>query len=152
VSDRRSAQVDRVRLSIVLHLEVRRHGQPAVSGGCESAVVQAPAPARPIDGGMATEAMLAQVATMKYGYQVPLYRQEQMLVSQGIDLDRATLALWMGRLAWWLKPLHDVLLNTVLSHPKLFADETPLPVLDPGRIGRASRIASRPEHPYDRVR
>jgi hypothetical protein len=63
---------------------------------------------------------------MKYGYQVPLYRQEQMLASQGIDLDRATLALWMGRLAWWLKPLHDVLLDTVLSYPKLFADETPL--------------------------
>jgi Transposase IS66 family/Transglycosylase len=70
---------------------------------------------------------------MKYGYQVPLYRQEQMLTSQGIDLDRATLALWMGRLAWWLKPLHDVLLDSVLSYPKLFADETPLPVLDPGR-------------------
>src|SRR3984893_14192163 len=101
--------------------------------GCESAVVQAPAPAQPIDGGMATEAMLAHVATMKYGYQVPLYRQEQRLASQGIDLDRATLALWMGRLAWWLKPLHDVLLGTVLSYPKLFADETPLPVLDPGR-------------------
>src|SRR6202040_2347618 len=53
--------------------------------------------------------------------------------AQGIDLDRATLALWMGRLAWWLKPLHEVLLDTVLSYPKLFADETPLPVLDPGR-------------------
>jgi transposase len=101
--------------------------------GCESAVVQAPAPAQPIDGGMATEAVLAHVATMKYGYQVPLYRQEQMLAGQGIDLDRATLALWMGRLAWWLKPLHEVLLDTVLSYPKLFADETPLPVLDPGR-------------------
>src|SRR6516225_9792665 len=58
--------------------------------GCESAVVQAPAPAQPIDGGMATEAMLAHVATMKYGYQVPLYRREQMLASQGVDLDRAT--------------------------------------------------------------
>src|SRR5271168_4738955 len=76
--------------------------------GCESAVVQAPAPAQPIDGGMATEAVLAHVATMKYGYQVPLHRQAQMLASQGVDLDRATLALWMGRLAWWLKPLHDV--------------------------------------------
>ena len=44
---------------------------------------------------------------------------------EGIDLDRATLALWMGRLAWWLKPLHEVLLDTILSYPKLFADETP---------------------------
>src|SRR5258708_14450903 len=70
---------------------------------------------------------------MNYGYQAPLYRQEQMLTSQGIDLDRATLALWMGRLAWWLKPLHEVLLDTIMSYPRLFADETPLPVLDPGR-------------------
>jgi transposase len=68
---------------------------------------------------MATEAMLAHVATMKYGYQVPLYRQEQMLASQGINLDRATLALWMGRLAWWLKPLHDVLLDTRQAHHKV---------------------------------
>src|SRR6202162_326675 len=90
-------------------------------------------PPQPIDGGVGAEAVLAHVATMKYGSQVPLYRQEQMLAGQGIDLDRATLALWMGRLAWWLKPLHEVLLDTILSYPKLFADETPLPVLDPGR-------------------
>ncbi len=120
--------------------------------GCESAVVQAPAPAQPIDGGMATETVLAHVATMKYGYQVPLYRQEQMLASQGIDLDRATLALWMGRLAWWLKPLHEVLLDTVLSYPKLFADETPLPVLDPGR-GKTKTcrlwVAAMDDRPWD---
>jgi transposase len=119
---------------VPVQYQVKRMVRPRYGcRGCESAVVQAPAPAQPIDGGMATEAVLAHVATMKYGYQVPLYRQEQMLTSQGIDLDRATLALWMGRLAWWLKPLHEVLLDTILSYPKLFADETPLPVLDPGR-------------------
>jgi transposase len=119
---------------VPVQYQVKRMVRPRYGcRGCESAVMQAPAPAQPIDGGMATEAVLAHVATMKYGYQVPLYRQEQMLASQGIDLDRATLALWMGRLAWWLRPLHDVLLDTVLSYPKLFADETPLPVLDPGR-------------------
>lgn len=95
--------------------------------------MQAPAPAQPIDGGMATEALLAHIATLKFAYHVPLYRQEQMLAGHGVDLDRATLALWMGRMAWWLKPLHELMLATVLSHPKLFADETPLPVLDPGR-------------------
>jgi transposase len=120
--------------------------------GCESAVVQAPAPPQPIDGGMATEAVLAHVATMKYGYQVPLYRQEQMLAGQGIDLDRATLALWMGRLAWWLKPLHEVLLNTILSYPKVFGDETPLPVLDPGR-GKTKTcrlwVAATDDRPWD---
>ncbi|WP_408094388.1 IS66 family transposase [Rhodoplanes sp. SY1] len=100
---------------------------------CEGAVVQAPAPPQAIDGVMASEAMLVNVAILKYAYHVPLYRQEQMLAAHGIDLDRQTLASWMGRLAWWLKPLHEELLATVLSYPKLFADETPLPVLDPGR-------------------
>ncbi|MCP3468352.1 IS66 family transposase [Bradyrhizobium sp. CCGUVB23] len=70
---------------------------------------------------------------MKYGYQLPLYRQEQMFAAQGITLDRQTLASWMGRAAWWLKPLHTLLRDTVMSYPRLFADETPLPVLDPGR-------------------
>jgi transposase len=100
---------------------------------CESAVVQAPAPSLPVDGGMASEALLAHIATMKFAYHVPLYRFEQMLAAQGIALDRSTLALWMGRTAWWLKPLRELLLDTALSYPKLFADETPVPMLDPGR-------------------
>jgi len=100
---------------------------------CESAVVQVPAPAQAIDGGMVTEAFLAFIAVMKYAYHMPLYRLAQMLAPQDIALDRATLAFWMGRVAWWLKPLHELLLATILSYPKLFADETPLPMLDPGR-------------------
>ncbi|WP_249164006.1 IS66 family transposase [Bradyrhizobium liaoningense] len=104
--------------------------------GCRQGVMQAPAPAQAIDGGMVTEALLAHIAVMKYGYQLPLYRQEQMFAAQGITLDRQTLASWMGRAAWWLKPLHTLLRDTVMSYPRLFADETPLPVLDPGR-GRA---------------
>ncbi len=101
--------------------------------GCESAVVQAPVPEQPIDGGMASEAFLAHIATMKYGYHLPLYRLEQLFAAQGIALDRSTMALWMGRVAWWLKPLRDLLLDAVLSHPRLFADETRVPMLDPGR-------------------
>lgn len=105
---------------------------------CESAVVQAPAPAQAIDGGMVTEAFLAFIAVMKYAYHMPLYRLAQMFAPQGIGLDRATLAFWMGRVAWWLKLLHELLLATILSYPKLFADETPLPMLDPGR-GKTKR-------------
>ncbi|MGY3582826.1 transposase [Bradyrhizobium sp. USDA 4341] len=100
--------------------------------GCRQYVVQAPA-TQAIDGGMVTEALLAHVAVTKYGYQLPLYRQEQMFAAQGVTLDRQTLASWMGRLASWLKPLHALLHHAVMSYPRLFADETPLPVLDPGR-------------------
>ncbi|HEY2417076.1 MAG TPA: IS66 family transposase, partial [Steroidobacteraceae bacterium] len=101
--------------------------------GCEGAVVQAPAPERPIDGGMATEALLAHVLVNKYSDHLPLYRQAQIFARQGITLDRSTLCNWVGRACWWLAPLHQLVLNTVLSSPKVFADDTTLPVLDPGR-------------------
>jgi transposase len=99
---------------------------------CENAVVQAPAPNRPIDGGMATEALVAQVLIGKYGDHLPLYRQSQIFARQGIALDRSTLCNWVGRACWWLAPLHELMLSTVLSSPKVFADDTTLPVLDPG--------------------
>src|SRR3954447_11334642 len=101
--------------------------------GCEEAVVQAPAPERPIDGGMATEALLAHVLINKYSDHLPLYRQAQIFARQGITLDRSTLCNWVGRACWWLEPLHELMLNTVLASPRVFADDTPLPVLDPGR-------------------
>ena len=101
--------------------------------GCEGAVVQAPAPERPIDGGMATEALIAHVVVSKFCDSLPLYRQAQMLKRQGITLDRSTLSTWVGRACWWLKPLYELVVSTVLSTDKVFADETTLPVLEPGR-------------------
>jgi len=100
---------------------------------CESAVVVAPAPERPIDGGMATEALIAHVVVSKFCDSLPLYRQAQMLGRQGVTLDRSTLSNWVGRACWWLTPIYDLVVGTVLSSTKLFADDTTLPVLDPGR-------------------
>jgi len=100
---------------------------------CAEAVVQAPAPERPIDGGMATEALLVQIMIGKFADFLPLYRQSEMLRREGISIDRSTLSDWVGRTCWWLRPLYDLVVSTVLSSPKLFADDTTLPVLDPGR-------------------
>lgn len=100
---------------------------------CEGAVVQAPAPERPIDGGMATGALVAHVLISKYCDHIPLYRQSQILARQGVTLDRSTLCEWVGRACWWLAPLHELMLSTALSSPVVFADDTTLPVLDPGR-------------------
>jgi transposase len=100
---------------------------------CEEAVVVAEAPARPIDGGMPTEALVAHVVVSKYCDSQPLYRQSQMMQRQGITLDRSTLSNWVGTACWWLAPLYDLVVTTVLSSPKIFADDTSLPVLDPGR-------------------
>lgn len=100
---------------------------------CEGAVVQAPAPARLVEGGMPTEAMVAHVVVSKYLDHLPLYRQAQIYSRQGIDLDRSTLANWVGRAAWWLEPIHARLMAEITGSAKIFADDTPVPVLDPGR-------------------
>ena len=101
--------------------------------GCESAVVQAPAPERLIKGGLPTEAMVAQVLVAKYAWHLPLYRQAQMLASQGIAIDRSTLAGWVGYAAAELAPLAARLHQILLNAPKIAVDETRAPVLDPGR-------------------
>ena len=100
---------------------------------CEETVVQAPAPERPITGGMATEALLAHVLVAKFCDHLPLYRQAQIFARQGIELDRSTLCDWVGRACWWLEPLWRLLRRHVMSSTRIFADDTPLPVLDPGR-------------------
>ena len=100
---------------------------------CEDGILQAPAPAHLIPGGMPTEATVAHVAVSKYADHVPLYRQAQIYGRQGIDLDRSTLADWVGRAAFELKPVHAALLADLKQSRKLFMDETRAPVLDPGR-------------------
>ena len=100
---------------------------------CEDVVVQAPAPPRLIESGMPTEATVAHVLVSKYADHLPLYRQAQIYGRQGINLDRSTLADWVGRAAWHLRPLHGRLLAHIRSSARIFADETTAPVLDPGR-------------------
>jgi transposase len=99
---------------------------------CTDGVVQAPAPARLIPGGLPTEAMVAHVLVSKYADHLPLYRQAQIFSRQGVDLDRSTLADWVGRAAFELRPVYDALMADLKRSSKLFMDETRAPVLDPG--------------------
>ena len=105
---------------------------------CEQAVVQAPAPERLIKGGLPTEAMVAYVLVAKYAWHLPLYRQAQMLLAQGLDIKRAILAFWVGYAAAELKPLYLRLRELILASGKIGVDETVVPVLDPGR-GRTKK-------------
>jgi transposase len=100
---------------------------------CEGPIVQAPAPARLVEGGMATTALIAHIAAAKYAWQSTLYRQTQILAGQGVVVDRQTLARWMGSAAWMVRGLYDLQLKTMHRFDRLFCDETPMPVLDPGR-------------------
>jgi len=100
---------------------------------CEGGIVQAPAKPRLIESGMPTEATVASVIVGKFADHLPLYRQAQIYARQGVDLDRSTLAAWVGKAAYELTPVYDALLKTLKQSTKLFMDETTAPVLDPGR-------------------
>jgi transposase len=100
---------------------------------CTDGVVQAPAPNRLIEGGLPTEALVADVLVSKYVDHLPLYRQAQILAREGVRIDRSTMAHWVGFAALELAPLHDRLVSILKASTKLFADETRCPVLDPGR-------------------
>jgi len=95
---------------------------------CSGAVVQSPAPARVMDGGMATTALIVSIAVWRFAWHMPLSRQVTMLKGQGVDLDRATLCKWMKRLAWWLTPLYQRQMAVMHTFPKLHCDETRMPV------------------------
>ena len=95
--------------------------------------MQAPAPERLIKGGLPTEAMVASVLVAKYAWHLPLYRQAQMLLAQGLDIKRSILAFWVGYAAAELKPLYLRLRELILTSGKIAVDETVAPVLDPGR-------------------
>jgi transposase len=99
---------------------------------CEK-IVQSPAPEHLIQSGLPTEAMVASVLVAKYGWHLPLYRQEKMLSMQGIEIDRSTLAFWVGYGAAEVMPLYERLKGYLLSAARIAVDETPVPVLDPGR-------------------
>lgn len=98
---------------------------------CTDGVVQAPA--RLIPGGLPTETTVAHVLVSKYADHLPLYRQAQIYSRQGVLLDRSTLADWVGRAAFELRPGFNALMADLKRSTKLFMDETRAPVLDPGK-------------------
>ncbi len=100
---------------------------------CREGVVQAPAPRRAIPGSMVTTSTLAWIATARFAWSIPLNRQIQMLAGQGVLLDRSTVSRWMAKVAWWLRPLHERLLAYIHQQPRIFCDETRMPVLEKGR-------------------
>ena len=100
---------------------------------CEEIVIQAPAPSRLVEGGIPTEATVAHVLVSKYADHLPLYSQSQIYARQGVNLDRSTLADWVGKAAFLLRPVHERLFERLKTSDKLIADETTAPVLDPGR-------------------
>jgi len=100
-------------------------------GSCDK-IVQAKAPSRPIERGMAGPGLLAHVLVSKYADHLPLYRQSEIFEREGVPLDRATLADWVAGTSGLMEPLVEVLREHVMKGEKLHADDVPVPVLAPG--------------------
>jgi transposase len=100
-------------------------------GRCDK-IVQAEAPSRPIERGIAGPGLLAHVLASKYADHLPLYRQAEIYAREGVELDRSTMAEWVGGCSRLLEPLVEALRRHVMSAGKVHADDTPVPVLAPG--------------------
>ena len=114
------------------HFEVVRHVRPAFScRRCES-MVQSSMPSLPIERGQAGPGLLAHILVSKYCDHLPLYRQSGIYAREGVDLDRATMAAWVGKVTALASPLVEAVADHVMTAEKLHVDDTPVPVLAPG--------------------
>jgi transposase len=114
---------------------VIRHVRPKYACRRCDAITQAPAPALPTPRGRAAPGMLAHLLVSKYCDHLPLYRQSEIYARDGLDLDRSTLSDWVGQAVWLLQPIVAGIRNHVFAAEKVHADDTPVPVLEPG-LGR----------------
>jgi|SRR5215813_13189530 len=114
---------------------VIRHVRPKYACRRCDAITQAPAPSMPTPRGRAAPGMLAHLLVSKYCDHLPLYRQSEIYARDGLDLDRSTLSDWVGQAVWLLQPIVDGIRNHVFAAEKVHADDTPVPVLEPG-LGR----------------
>ena len=112
--------------------KVIRQVRPKLACSRCDRIVQAEAVSRPIARGMAGPGLLAHVLASKYCDHLPLYRQSEIYARAGVELDRATLADWVGSASALLEPLVATLRRHVMNAEKLHADDTPVPVLAPG--------------------
>jgi len=119
---------------------VIRHIRPKLACAACDIIVQAAAPSRPIARGLAGPGLLAHVLVAKYCDHLPLYRQSGIYAREGVELERSTLADWVGQCSALTRPLLAALQRHVLAGDKVHGDDTPVPVLAPGegktRTGR----------------
>jgi transposase len=131
---------------------VNRIIRPRMACSCCEAILQAPLPSRPIERGRPGPGLLAHVLVSKYADHLPLYRQSQIYGREGIDLDRSTMADWVGKSTALLEPLADAIGKHVRQGQALFADDTPVKLLAPGnKRTKTARVWAyvRDERPWD---
>lgn len=127
------------------------HVRPKMSCRCRETIVQAPMPSLPIERGRPGPALLAHVIISKYCDHLPLHRQSAIYARAGVDLDRSTMADWVGYLAFLLGSLAEAIGRHCRAGPAAHADDTPVKVLAPG-LGKTKKgrlwVVVRDERPW----
>jgi transposase len=111
---------------------VHRHIYGKWACRCCQVLLQEPAEPDVIDGGIPAAGLVAHTLISRFVDHLPYYRQEPINARSGVHTPRSTLATWGGAGGAALEPLHEALRRFVLSSRVLHADETPIPMLDPG--------------------
>ena len=136
---------------VASHFKRVTHVRPKMSCRACETIVQAPMPTLPIEKGRPGPALLAHVIVSKYCDHLPLHRQSEIYAREGVAIDRSVMAGWVGHMAALLEPLAARIARHVRAGPAVHADDTTVPVLDPGR-GRTKTgrlwTAVRDERPY----
>jgi transposase len=133
------------------HFKAVVHVRPKLSCRACETITQVPMPSLPIERGVPGPGLLAHVLVSKYCDHLPLHRQSGIYARAGVEIERSTMADWVGRMAFLLEPLAQSIARHVRSGIVLHADDTPVPVLDPGRgKTRTGRlwVAVRDERPW----
>ncbi len=117
---------------------VLRHIRGKYACACCQTIQAAPMPAQIIDKGIPAPGLLAQVVIAKHDDHLPLYRQEEIYARSGVHVPRSSMAQWVGICGVRLAPLAEALREHLLSQDVVHADETPMPLLAPGR-GKTKR-------------
>ena len=124
---------------------------PLLGGARRARIVQMPMPSLPVERGRPSAGLLAHILVSKYCDHMPLYRQAGIYARDGVDLDRAVMANWVGKSVWIAAPLVEAISDHVMAATALHGDDTPVPVLAPGagktKTGRLW-VYLRDERPY----
>jgi transposase len=113
--------------------KVIEHVRPKLSCRTCATISQAPLPSFPIERGRAGPALLAHVVVAKFADALPLHRQTAIYQRAGVDLDRSTMADWVGSMAALIDPLYEAIGLHARRGDVHFADDTTVPVLAPGK-------------------
>jgi transposase len=89
----------------------------------------APPVASIIPKGIATPELIASIVVQKYGYGMPLYRQEYKFDQMGVELTRQTMARWIIQSAEACMPVWNILNDRFFESSYASCDETHTQVL-----------------------